>query len=322
MSLPAADYGLMQSRVFAAPRADLGRAALDWFRAQAGIWRALPPIPEEQKPQLMTVPEDILPLPDGWTLKVEGQPDRTVRLGVFGTLGLPENTIVTFERTVAIPTAWKGRRLQLVFDAEHWFWGILPSAKLLVNGKEGALRQPIKPEAQPSFAVDVTEAAAAGTLTIRLEIDGVKASTLRKEKTGQFKPHGVTGLFYLQAIPPAVKVEPLPGAWQAASAFGRLAPVKADKKTQCVYLETRFTIPKDWPAKRLFLESPTHLGFLLLNGYALQTPAWMKRLDVSGMVRRDGGENVLRWVPESRQCPAWNRSYQGAVPALTLAWTE
>ncbi|MCY3021334.1 MAG: hypothetical protein NTW87_20155 [Planctomycetota bacterium] len=322
LNLPAADYGLMQSRVFVAPRADLGRAALDWFRAQAGIWRALPPIPAEQQPQVVVVPEDLLPLPDGWTLKVEGQPDRTVRLGAFGTLSLPENTLASFEKSVAVPPAWKGRNIQLVFDAEHWFWGILPSARLLLNGKEAAIRQPIKPEALPGFAVDVTEAAAAGTLTIRLEVNGVKASTMRKEKSGQFKPHGVTGLFYLQATSLAVKVEPLPGAWQAASAFGRFAPVKTGEKTKCTYFETRFALPKDWPAKRLFLESSSHLGFLLLNGHALRTPAWMKRLDVSGMVRRDGGENVLRWVPEARYVPAWDRSYQGAVPEMKLVWME
>ncbi len=327
ITLPAADYGLMQSRVFAAPRADIGRSSLDWFQAQSRIWRALPPIPEERKPVVVSVPEDLLPLPDGWTLKVEGQPDKVVRMGAFGTLGLPENTLAVFEKTVAIPETWKGRKVQLLFDAEGWFWGILPKAKLMVNGKDAPIKQPIQPEAMPGFSFDVTEAANTGSLTIRLEIDGVSATTMRKNKpddtkVGQFKPHGVTGLFYLQAIKPELKAEPLPGPWQAAAAFNKLTPVKVGEKQKCSYLETRFTLPQEWPAKRVLLDSPSPLGFIVLNGYVLRAPMWMKNLDVSGMVYRDGRENILRWIPASRFVAAWDRSFEGTVPEMKLVWTE
>ena len=49
---------------------------------------------------------------------------------------------------------------------------------------------------------------------------------------------------------------------------------------------------------------------------------WMKRLDVSGMVRQDGGENVLRWLPAARFVAAWDRTYEGEVPEMKLAWME
>jgi hypothetical protein len=325
ITFPAVDYGLMQSRVYIAPRADIARSALDWFRAQAQIWRALPPIPEIRKPLAIATPEDLLPLPDGWTMKIEGQPDKVVRLGAFGTLGLPENAKATFAKTLAVPEAWKGRRVDLVFDAEHWFWGILPKGHLLVNGKDAAIKQPIVPEPMPGFSVDITEAAATGSLAIELEVDGTGTGMTNEnkpgqEKRGQPKPNGVTGLFYLQASAPALRTEPLAGPWFLASAFNRLQPVKPGETVKGLYLETRFALPEEWPAKRVFLESPLHLGFLTLNGQVLRTPPWMKRLDVSGLVQRDGRENVLRWIPAARWVAAWNRIYEGTVPELSLAW--
>jgi hypothetical protein len=322
LTLPAADYGQMQARVFVAPRAEIARAAMDWFRAQASIWRALPPLPEIRKPAPVPVADDLLPLADGWTLKVEGQPDKAVRLGAFGTLGLPETTVAAFEKTVTVPATWKGCSIDLVFNAEHWFWGILPQARLLINGKEAAMKQPIIPGAQPGFALDVSEAAAGGTVALRLEIDGTARNSMRKDGKGQVKPHGVTGLFYLQATAPTVKSEPLAGPWQAATAFNRLQPVKVGDKTKCLYLETRFVLPQARPAKRVFLASPEPLGFLMLNGQALQVPTSMQRLDISGLVKPADGENVLRWVPASRGVAAWNRQYQGTVPELNLLWIE
>jgi hypothetical protein len=88
------------------------------------------------------------------------------------------------------------------------------------------------------------------------------------------------------------------------------------------YLETSFALPKTWPAKRLFLESPKHLGFLTINGQVLHTPPWMKRLDVSALVKKDGGENIVRWVPAARSVAAWNRNYEGTVPEMNLLWTK
>lgn len=321
MTLPPADYSLMQARVFAVPRADIARAALDWFQTQAGLWRALPPLPDERKPRVVPVPDDLLPLPDGWTLKVAGQTDRVVSLGAFGTLGLPEKTAAVFEKTVTVPAGWKGRHADLVFNAEGWFWGILPEARLLVNGQPAAIKQPIQPGGSPGFAANVTDAAATGTLTLRLEIDGVTKSMLNKSQTGQSKPHGVTGLFYLQSTATPAKTELLSGPWQAADGFNVLRPARPGEKAQCLYFETRFTLPAAWPAKRLALEAPDALGFLVLNGQVLRTPAWMKRLDVSGLVRRDG-ENVLRWVPGSRSCAAWNRLFTGVLPELSLVWSD
>jgi hypothetical protein len=319
LTLPAAGYGPMQTRVYAAPRADIAHGALDWFATQAGIWRALPPLPEERVPRPVAVPGDLLPLPDGWTLKINGQPDRTVRLGAFATLGLPEETAATFAKTVPVPAAWKGRRVELTFNAEGWFWGILPQGRLRINGQEAAVKQPIAPAGAPGFTVDVTDAAAAGTLAIELDIDGVTQSMMRRDKAGLAKPHGVTGIFVLQATPPAVKTQPL-DKWQVASGFNRLQPAPAGR-VKTAYLETRFTLPKSWPAARLFLESPSPLGFLVLNGTVLGTPAWMRRLDVSGLIVRDG-ENVLRWVPASRDVAWWNRTYDGPIPALNLVWSE
>jgi hypothetical protein len=321
MTLPRTPYEPMETRVFVAPRADIARSALDWFRAQSRIWRALPPVPDVRRPRPVAVPPDLLSLADGWTLKVKGRPDRTVPLGAFGTLGLPENTFATFEKTVAVPEAWKGSRVDLVFDAQHWFWGILPKGRLFVNGKEAPLRRPIRPEAQPPFSVDVTEAAAGGSLTIRLDVDGASASMMRRDKSGLSKPHGVTGIFYLRAVPPAVKRESVPGKWWAASAYNRLREVEPGQKVKCTYLETRFALPRTWPTRRLFIESSVPLGFLCINGEVLIAPGWMRRLDVSGLVRSDGGENVIRWVPASRHVASWQGTWRGRVPPLELVWT-
>ena len=320
MTLPETGYELMQYRLYAAPRADLGRGAYDWFAAQSRIWRALPPIPEIRKPQPVAVPEDLLPLADGWTLKMADQPERTVALGAFGTLGLPDATMATFEKTIAVPAGWKGRRVNLVFDAQKYFWGITPCGKLYVNGRD-VLDKPLAPSPHPSFSVDVTEAAATGSLTIRLEIDGVNKSTMRPQKDGLSMPHGATGLFYLQASAPEVKTEPLAGPWFVASAVNRLQAVKPGDTVKGIYLETRFNLPASWPAKRLFLESSGPLGFLVINGTVLSAPSWMKRLDVSGLVWRDGRENVVRWIPAG-DVPVRDRPYQGIVPELREVWTE
>ena len=321
LALPATVYSHMQSRVYVAPRSDIERSALNWFRNQSRAWRALPPLPAVRKPREVSVPDDLLPLANDWNLRADGQSDRKASMGAFGTLGLPENTVAAFEKTVPLPNAWKGRRVELVFNCEHWFWGILPQGRLFINGTEAPIKQPITPAAAPGFSIDVTDAAA-GSLTIHLDVDGASKSMMRKEQNGLSKPHGVTGLFYLQATAPTVKADPLAGPWQAASSFNRLLPVKSGKKAKCVYLETRFRLPQTWPARRLHLESPEHLGFLVVNSQVLQTPAWMRRLDISGLVHRDGRENVLRWVPSARDVADWSHPYNGVVPELNLVWTE
>ena len=266
-----------------------------------------------------------LGLQEGWTLKVDGQPDRVVPIGAFGTLGLPEETKAVFEKTVAVPPGWKGRNVSLVFDAEHWFWGILPQGRLLVNGKAAAITQPIIPKPLPSFSADVTEAAATGSLTIRLEVDGSGPGLANKnqpgqEKKGKPKPNGVTGLFFLEATAPSTQTQPLPGPWYVAKEFNRLQPVKPGDKADGLYLETRFVLSDKSPGQRLFLTSPDPLGFVMLNGCPLLAPSSMKELDISGLAYRDGRENVLRSVPAAREPPRWNLRYTGAVPQLNLEW--
>lgn len=326
ISLPATDYGLMQTRIYLAPRADIARAALDWFQTQARIWRALPPVPAARMPRPIATPGDLLPLADGWTLKLAGQADRIVRLGAFGTLGVPENAQATFEKTIVIPKAWQGQRVDLVFDAEHWFWGILPQARLRVNGTQSAITQPIIPMAAPGFSCDVTAQAGTGSLTLSLVIDGsatrpAKSLPPDQKNNKQPKPNGVNGLFYLQATTPALKIEPLAGLWFVASAFNRLQPVTLGARVKGLYLETHFRLPVKWPAKRVFLQSSQALGFLVINGRVLQAPPWMKALDVSGLVDHHGGENTVRWIPAARNVAAWGRPYAGTVADLNLAWT-
>ncbi len=317
MYLPPMDYGLMQSRMFAVPRAEIARSAMDWFQTQAAIWRPVS-LTKAEKPQPISTPEDVLALPDGWTLKVEGQPDRIVRPGAFATLGLPEKTLASFEKTVTIPSEWQGRRIELVFDAEANCWGILPQGKLYFNSQEAAM-PPIVPSSDSGFTVNVTDLAKSGELKIRLDVDGISQTMERTDGRGARKPSGVTGIFYLQATRPFTSEQTLPGDWNAAVAFNRLKPVQVGEKVECLYLEKRFNLPKDWPAKRVFLESPK-LGFLMLNGHALEVPAMMSRLDISGLVRKDGGENVLRWVPGARDVAAWYAPYKGTVPEMRLLW--
>lgn len=317
LKLPQAGYSQMQSRIYAAPAEDIARGGLRWFRTQADLWRALPTMNETRRPAEIPVPEDLLPLADGWTLHVTGQPDRTVRLGAFGTLGLPENTIASFERSVAIPDAWKGRNVNLVFDAEDWFWGILPKGRLLINGKEA--RGPITPQPLPEFSVDATAAAAAGSLVIRLEIDG----TAVKAGDKQSKPHGACGLFYLAASRPPVAVESLPGTWSVATAFNRLTPAKVGESVKGLYLETSFTLSAEqWKTKHVSVTATVPLGFLIINGQALRVPQSMPRLDVSGLLKHDGSPNCIRWVPAARDVANVKAPFSGTVPEMRLEWRD
>jgi hypothetical protein len=251
-----------------------------------------------------------------------------VSLGAFATLGLPDETVAAFEKKVAIPSGWKGRRIELVFDAHKGFWGINPQGKLFINGKEAPVK--IQRDRNQSFSLEVSEAAAGGTLQLRLEVDGVNFKMAkRKPKSEAWKPtdglstpHGVTGIFYLRATTQAVKIEPLGGPWYAATAFNRLQPVKVGDQVKCIYLETRFALPKEKPAKRLFLETSAPMGFLMLNGDARLIPPGIQRLDISGLVRRDGGENVLRWTPDTLYDASHDRNYTGPVPEMKLVWSE
>lgn len=330
LTLPQATYGRMQSRVFIAPRADLGRAGLDWFKAQAAIWRALPPVPATRRPAVIAVPEDLLPLADGWLLGPDaampaaaeavpawvapaagGDGWKPVRLGAFATLGLPETAVGRFRTTIRVPEAWQGRTIRLVFDAEDWFFGLMPQARLWIDGAPAAMPQPLKPQPRPGFSLDVTALAADGVIDLALEIDGGKRDPAKR----QGRPHGVTGLFYLQSEGAALRSVALAG-WQAAVEFNQLVPLPAEGKTSYTYLQAGFTLPADRPAGRLFLERDGSLGTIILNGKPVSAPPWMRSLDISGLVRAQG-PNLLRWSP---QLPDSKRVHQGGDPGLRLVW--
>ncbi len=134
-----------------------------------------------------------------------------------------------------------------------------------------------------------------------------------------FRPAGVTGIFLLEAVPATRSSTPLDGPWFAAGDVGVLAPVKKGEKVKYTYLETKFTLPKEWPAKRVFLESPVKLQWLVINGQVIQAP--IHSLDVSGLVNKEG-ENILRWIPDFPGVPDMNTFQDRAVPDLKLAWKE
>ena len=330
LTLPAADYGQMQSRVYIAPRAEIARAGLDWFQTQAKIWRALPPLPPLAKPAPIPVPDDVIPAAEGWRLAEGAAADaawtaaefadagwKPVKLGTFAALGLPEESANRFRKTLEIPAAWQGRRIDLNFSADGWFWGVGPEGRLWIDGQPAAVKQPLRPQADSNFTLDVTEQAKDGKLTLALEVDGGK---FEKGKP-RWRPAGVTGIFYLEAVAPAIATTPLDGPWFAAGDVGVLTPVKKGEKATYTYLETKFMLPKDRPGKRVFLERPDRAPIrnIVLNGQVISVP--LHRLDISGLVNWDG-ENVLRWVPGTSHPPEVTRTQTMVIPELNLVWTE
>ncbi len=327
MAFNAGGFGVMQSKVYAAPRADAENAALRWFDGMRQLWRALPVIPTQRKPEVIETPPDILAVNDGWQVTT-GQTDqawisatditgwKTVKLGSFAAMGFPEDAVVQARKEINLPKDWQGRQINLVFDSEHWFWGLGQQVNFWINGKPAPLKQPIVPGASSGFTLDVTGLQQNGKLTLALEMNGKLPDPAKK----RFRPAGVLGAFYLQAEAMPAAVTPLAGPWLAASDVTILKPVEAGKKTAYIYLETRFTLPKEWPGKRVFLASPVHLGWLILNGKVVNTPSWMRELDVSGLVRRDGGENLLRWVPATTAAPDFTRVYNQVMPEMKLVW--
>ena len=173
----------------------------------------------------------------------------------------------------------------------------------------------IKPEEFRSFVLDVSEQSATGILTLALEIIGD-----RSESQKNMAPSGVTGIFYLQSLARPTQMTSLSGPWFAADEDKFLTPVQPSKPGKYTYLETRFTLPKNWPTKRLYLQSPdAHLGWIVLNDQVLGTPAFMRELDISGLVRKDG-ENILRWLPNSLRPPGHTQTSDKPIPELQLTW--
>ena len=328
MTLPQEGYTPMQYRLYAAPRADVERAPLEWFSVQQRLWRALPPVPPPAPAEVVQTPEDILPLLEGWRMATgpqtaedwvqPGYADgawKTVKLGSFAALSLPEDSVAQFRKEIPLPAAWKGRKVELVFDAE-WSWGIGQQGKLWINGAPAAIRQPISMSGNDAFILDVTDQAAAGKLTLAVQADGHQVNPARPAG----RPAGVTGAFYLQGEPPPVATTPLAGPWSAVTDVNVLTPAEVGKTAKYVYLETRFTLPQNWPGRRVSLESPGPLGMVILNGQVVQMPYWLHRLDISGLVRRTG-ENVLQWAPVNN-VPSYDHVTTGVVPEAELVWDK
>ena len=319
MTLSEETWEKMKARVYIAPRAEIARAGLDWFKAQANIWRELPILPDTAKPQPIPVPDDVIAVVKGWQMSVDGETGdaKEVKLGSFAAMGVPEDAKAQFRRTVAIPADWQGRRINLCFRS-RWSYGVIPQGRLWVNGEPAKVRQPLRPGGHASFTLDITDQAKSGAITLALEVDG---TTPRLDKEGRRgRPSGVTGLFFVEAVPATVATTPLDGPWFAARDVGVLSPVKKGDKATYTYLETKFALPKAWPGKRLFLECPDQvIQHIVLNDQAITVP--MNTIDISGLVDRDG-ENILRWVPGHYRVPEITREQTMVIPELNLVWTE
>jgi hypothetical protein len=323
VTIPQVKMEPMQSRVYAVPRQDIQNSALYWLEVQKRQWNPLEKISKADVKRATLEPaRDVIPLMDGWQCSTgekapaswimpESKPSgecKTVRLGSFAAMGLPEDTVAQFRHEMKLPQEWAGQRVTLVFNSDTYLWGIGLSGRLWVNGEPAPIPQALKPSPSGgSFSFELTPTqTAAKTLVIALEVDGRQAD----KKQPKPRPCGITGSFFLRAAPQPVKVAPLE-QWSAASDLNVLTPVTPRQTVDCLYLETKFTLPPDWPAKRLYLQSPAGLGRLIINNYDIAPP--MRELDVSGLVKRDG-ENVIRWVPSG------NSPCKGKVPELNLLW--
>ncbi|MHC4886232.1 MAG: hypothetical protein ACYTGH_14240, partial [Planctomycetota bacterium] len=218
-------------------------------------------------------------------------------LGTFATLGLPEEAVARFRKTIEIPAAWQGRRINLNFSADGWFWGIGPEGRLWIDGQPAAVKQPLRLQADSNFTIDVTEQARDGKLTLALQVDGGK---VEKGKP-RFRPAGVTGIFYLETSTPAVATTPLSGPWFAAGDVGVLTPVKKGEPVTYTYLETRFTLPTDRAGQPVFLERPDRepIRHIVLNNQVINVP--LHRLDISGLVNKSARGRTGGARPTSRR---------------------
>ncbi len=324
-TIPGLSLTPMQLRVFAAPRADLASAPRLWLQSLERRWNALEPVPAEATPARQKPSPWFMPLAEDWALVAgdERWPDQLpadvdwaagprVRLGAFDTLGLEPEAVAHFRQEVVLPETWRGRRVSLVFQSpKDYFWGVTPNGRLWVNGQPSALG--LQWRIDYSQAIDLP-IPADGKLELVLEVDG-------RLKPGEkrCRPSGVIGLFYLLANPQPLADQEL-NLWTAASEYGESTPVKADMKTEFRYLETRFTVPTDWPREKLFLEAEDRLGWLMLNDQLVVPPAGMRQLLVSGLLKPAGEENVLRWAPRE---PSYRNIFKETPPRLRLAaWPD
>jgi len=327
LTVENASFEPMQLRIYAAPRPDLEASALFWLKALEKRWYKLDYIPLSERPEPDRPDPYLRALNDDWTMVAGGErwpgeappsnydwsAGRTVNLGAFETLGLDTESLAHFRKETEIPSAWRGRRVTLTFSAEYFFWGIGPHARLWINGKAAPIPQTW--QNSMSFMIDMPDE---GRLVFELEVDGRDPpfDGLR------MRPTGVTGVFFLQADPQPLQEFPLEDWRMAADKINILTPAKVGQHARFRYLETRFRTPAG-PSKRIRLESPTHLGWLILNGKVVLTSNWMRRLDVSGLLAPEGEENVLRWWPRlARERPTLKpeRMLELTIPELKLAW--
>ncbi len=320
MTLPEETWEKMQSRVYIAPRAEIARAGIDWFKAQSQHWRELPVLPDTARPEPIPVPEDTIPIINDWEMTLDGEAGeaKAVNLGSFAAMGVAEDAKAQFRKAVAIPAAWQGRRVNLCFRCK-WSYGVLPQGTLTINGEPAQVRQPLRSGHHANFTLDVTEQAKSGKIELALDVDASKPRLDKEGRRG--RPSGVLGVFYLEAVSLADASTPLDGPWFAAADVGNLTAVKKGEEVTYTYLETKFTLPKQWPGKRLFLERPDGdaIQHIILNDQAITVP--MPRIDISGLVDRDG-ENVLRWVPGTYRFPEITRKQTMVIPDLNLVWTK
>jgi hypothetical protein len=216
-------------------------------------------------------------------------------------MGIGEDSVAQFRRVVTLPKAWTGQVIELNFDAPYWFWGLLPNAKLWINGKpspvENVPGENVTADKSGGFSIDVSSYAAQGKIVIALEIDGHVGDQVHiwAART-RSRPAGVTGMFYLQETPQPIKTISLVDGWQAATDVNVLTPVKPNGSYS--YLENKFTLPAVWPGKRLILRGAGLMCWIILNDHVVRLPAWDRSLDISRLVHTSG-DNILRWTPSS-----------------------
>ncbi|GEM_PF-1539054 len=328
ITIPKVEMEAMQCRVYASPRTDIENAPLDWIKVQTRQWGKLAKIDKEDQRHVTVEPaKDVFPLIDNW-LCATGKRDtswanpdtqlssewKPVKLGSFAAMGLEEETIAQFRKKVILPANWAGQTVALHFNAENVSWGIGPKGYLWINGQLAAIKQPLKLEADNSFVIELTpEQTKNQVLVIGLEVDGRPTD----QNQSKARPAGVTGSFFLQMTAPPAQTTALT-EWTQASDLNVLTPANIGQKVDCMYLETSFVLPAQWPGRKLYLKSPVLLGSLFINNHYVAAPKWMHEIDISHLVHREGN-NVLRWVPEKSE-PKWNVPYQGTVPQMSLVW--
>lgn len=282
-AVPDAAFEPYATRLYAAPSATPGRAALRWIRAQSVLWQEVASVPP---PEPIESDPDFLALDEEWTMEANGETRSVDKPQTFAALGLSDNATVMFRKTLQLPKDWCGRDLQFVFDAQGWFWGIAPKGELKVRGKGVSVDARFQVAISQTKAFDIRSED--GKLEIALTVDGTKLNPRT--------PAGVTGVFYLRRLPSFKAEYPISEAY-ACTDYGVRQPVKVGEKMPHRFFELRFPTPEK--GERFYLKSEGRLGGFFLNGRAVETRnGWMKVLDVTNLLRRDGRPNVLYWLPE------------------------